>query len=81
MELAATDSVNIDRACDAGVLPFYAQRRSIIACPSVGAVWSCDDLKGSFYLLRLPPAWAPPFAFDATPDPRALGLPGEWVGQ
>ena len=38
-------------------------------------VWSSEDLKGCFYLLKLPRSWAPSFAFDQRFSLAELGLP------
>ena len=78
MNLTATNSVSIDHGCDIGALPYYAQWRSIIVGPNEELVWSYDDLKGAFYLFKLPSSWAPLFAFDAAFSARDLQLGEEW---
>ena len=64
MNLTASNAVMVDYACDIGALPYYGQWRGICLTPEEDAVWSFDDLRGAFYLLSLPPQWAPVFAFN-----------------
>ena len=66
MQFKATNSVSLFYPCDIKTLPFFAQWR----CFQLGAggflMWSWYDMKGCFYIFRLPAAWAPLFAFDVS---------------
>ena len=41
--------------------------------------WSWEDLRGAFYLFRLPKEWAPLFAFDLAFPAWQLGFAGQHV--
>ena len=77
MNLTASNSVMADFPGDIGALPYYGQWRSIVLEGGCELEWSYDDLKGAFYLLRLPAAWAPLFAFDFEFSAAELGL-ADW---
>eukprot|EP00974_Lingulodinium_polyedra_P063771 6156870-Lingulodinium_polyedra.AAC.1 len=61
MNLTASNAVSRPWAGDIPKLPYYAQWRAIQLGRNEALEWSFDDLKGCFYIFRLPEQWAPLF--------------------
>ena len=59
---------------DIGALPHVGQWRSKVLEGEVVLVWRWKDMKGCFYLFRLPSAWAPLFAFAEEYTAHELGV-------
>eukprot|EP00974_Lingulodinium_polyedra_P095778 9284224-Lingulodinium_polyedra.AAC.1 len=80
MNLTATNELQRDFPGDIELLPHLGQWRNIFLEGDEVFMWSWDDLKGAFYLLRLSDAWAPVFAFDVSFLAADLGLEGPGGG-
>ena len=74
MNLTATNSVQHDYAGDIGAQPSPMQWRAFHLHEHEQLVWSWEDLRGCFYIFRLPRVWAPHFAFDYQYDSAELGI-------
>ena len=74
MNLTASNAVMWPLKGDIGALPHVGQWRSIVLEGEMVLVWSWKDMKGCFYLFRLPSAWAPLFAFDEEYTAEELGV-------
>ena len=74
MNLTATNDVSLPFEGDIGALPYFSQWRSLILGPDEELLWSYDDMKGAFYLFKLPDSWAPLFAFNVCFRAKELGL-------
>ena len=86
MNLTATNSVQTIIQGDVKKLPYIGQWRCLLLEDGQVLLWSADDLKGAFYIFRLPECWAPYFAFDIVFDGKEIGQywlggsPCRWVG-
>jgi len=74
MNLTATNVIMQPFAGDIASLPYVGHWRTVILSGREVLVRSSEDLKGCFYLLLLPEAWAPYFAFDQEYTGAMLGL-------
>jgi len=77
MNLTASNVIMLPFAGDIASLPYVGHWRTGILSGREVLVWSSEDLKGCFYLLLLPEAWAPYFAFDQEYTGASLGLGAE----
>ena len=83
MNLTATNEVQTLFDGDIATLPYIGQWRAITLREEEVLMWSAEDLKGCFYIFRLPDAWAPWFAFDVSFSGAELGLADKeryWLG-
>jgi len=74
MNSTASNVIFLPFAGDIASLPYVGHWRTIILHGGEVVVWSSEDLKGCFYLLLMPRAWAPFFAFDEEYSCAELGL-------
>ena len=74
MYLTATNCVTWPLEGIIGAMPYPFQWRSLILGPDEELLWSYDDMKGAFYLFKLPDSWAPLFAFNVCFSAEELGL-------
>jgi len=84
MNLTATNSVQEILEGDVHALPYIGQWRAICLRDGEVLLWNAEDLKGCFYIFRLPDEWAPWFAFDMVFTGAQLGIsPSDelfWLG-
>ena len=68
MNLTAANELLRCMKGDIALLPHFGMRKSLVLVGRETLVWTWEDLKGCFYLFRLPIRWAKVFAFDATSE-------------
>ena len=77
VKLVASNSLQEKRDGDIQMLPYPGQWRSILLNDEGVLLWSNDDMKGCFFLFRLPPAWHKWFALNLVYFRGELGLDGD----
>ena len=85
MNLTASNSFQETFAGDIDGLPYIGQWRCIFLEDDNYLSWNAEDLKGCFYIFRLPRGWARNFAFDEVFTRGELELTGPpdekvWLG-
>jgi hypothetical protein len=79
MNLTTSNEIQRPYTADIGMMPVWTHWRSLFVPPDHQVRWSHEDLKGAFYLFRLPSQWAKRFAFSWPRSGRSLGFNSDEV--